>query len=149
MSMDRHRVRPNAKVRLKTIDPAETGKFTDEGEAKDSLVASVERLADRFRRFRLRNHSADRTTDLHRDRRRVRRRREIARPCARVRLRVKLEVTRSEPCLADAARARDRHEPCVMHEQLVQALEIVASAYEHPLTISPVALSGRSLGGAM
>ena len=46
MSMDRHRVRPGAKVRLKAIDPDATGRLHDDTEAESTLATSIERLTD-------------------------------------------------------------------------------------------------------
>ena len=42
--MDRYRVRPGSRVRLDRIDPADTGKHTDEDSARATLARDVERL---------------------------------------------------------------------------------------------------------
>jgi PPK2 family polyphosphate:nucleotide phosphotransferase len=43
-SMDRYRVRPGATLRLDRIDPADTGKHTDEEEARQKLARDIDRL---------------------------------------------------------------------------------------------------------
>jgi PPK2 family polyphosphate:nucleotide phosphotransferase len=46
MTMERHRVRPDAKVRLKSIDPDDTGKLEDDPDTEAALADTVARLAD-------------------------------------------------------------------------------------------------------
>lgn len=46
MSMDRHRIRPGTKVRLKDFDPSSTGKLTDDADTEALLASSVEKLAE-------------------------------------------------------------------------------------------------------